>query len=84
MEAKEIIGYNVKYYRHKKGITQEELAAITGFKTAFVSNMENGNNNITTKTIEKVCEGLGIEMIQLFDQETAQIAKNLPKRIDME
>lgn len=82
MDTMRIVGLNVKWYRYKKGWTQEDLADITGFKMAYISTIETGNANLTCKNISVLSNIFKIDDAQLFDKVTARKAKNLPKRID--
>ena len=83
MNSMEIVGLNTKWYRYKKGLTQENFADITDFKMAYISTIENGHANLTCKNIDYIAESLNIKPILLFDERTAILAKKLPKRVDM-
>lgn len=83
MTSMELIGLNTKWYRYQKNITQEEFANITKFKMAYISTIETGIANLTCKNIDLIAQALNIKTIQLFSEETAELAKTLPKRVDM-
>ena len=83
MNSMDIVGLNTKWYRYQKGLTQEDFADITDFKMAYISTIENGHANLTCKNIDYIAESLNIKPILLFDEKTAILAKNLPKRVDM-
>lgn len=83
MESMELVGYNTKWYRYKKQWTQEVFAEKTGFKMAYVSSIERGVANLTCRNIDIVANTLKIKQNLLFDESTAKLAMELPKRVDM-
>ena len=82
MDSMHLIGCNTKYYRFQKNLTQEKFAEMTGFKMAYLSTIENGEANLTCKTIDLIAKKLEIKTVELFNEETAKKAKNLPNRVD--
>lgn len=82
MEAMELVGLNTKWHRYQSGLTQEQYAARTNFKIAYISNIETGEANLTCKNIDAIAKSFGIKAKQLFEEETAIEAKNLPTRVD--
>lgn len=83
MNSMKLIGLNTKWYRYQKNLTQEQFANKTKFKMAYISTIENGDANLTCKNIDSIALALDIKTNQLFDEKTAQLAKKLPKRVDM-
>lgn len=83
MDSMHLIGCNTKYYRFQKNLTQEKFAEMTGFKMAYLSTIENGEANLTCKNIDLIARKLEIKPIELFNEETANDAKNLPTRVDI-
>lgn len=52
----------------KNGITLNKLGTISGVTQSTLNNIINGRNNSTTvSTIKKLCDGLGISVIEFFD-----------------
>ena len=49
MDISEVLGFNVKYSRHKKHLTQEQLAERFPFKLPYISIIERGFMNLTKK-----------------------------------
>ncbi len=82
MNLMEILGLNVKWYRYKNQITQEQYAQKTKLKIPYISSVENGNANLTCKNIEFIANSFQIKPEQLLNEETAKCAKKLPKRLD--
>lgn len=83
MKSKELVGLNTKYYRYQQHLTQEEYANKTKFKMAYISTIETGDANLTCKNIDSIAESFGIKPVDLFNEETAILAKQLPPRVDM-
>ncbi len=71
MESMKLIGLNLKWYRYKLGLTQEEFASRTKFKTAFVSTVETGDANLTCSNIDYIADVLKIKPKDLFEESTA-------------
>lgn len=74
MDANHIIGQNIKLYREKIGISQENLASYLGITRGEVNYFENGKRPVPTKIIDKAARLFGIDEYDLFDgnQETQQ------------
>lgn len=83
MKSMELVGLNTKYYRYQQRLTQEQYANKTKFKIAYISTIETGDANLTCKNIDSIAESLGIKPADLFNEETAKLAKKLPPRVDM-
>ncbi|SDI14211.1 Helix-turn-helix [Alteribacillus persepolensis] len=62
------IGKRINYYRKQKRMTQEELAEKADLSKSYVSQMEAGKKNITTKTIYEIAQALRINPRFLFEK----------------
>jgi len=65
-----VFGMNLKYYRTRQGLTQEEAAAQCGISPEYWSKMERGAQAATLDVIEKVSEGLQINAKELLNEVT--------------
>ena len=54
------IGKNVRYYRLKKNLTQEQLAKKSNFHRSYISHIEHAKRNIFLTTLVKLAEVLGV------------------------
>lgn len=55
----------------KNNITVNHLAAISGVTQSTLNNIVSGRNkSATISTIKKLCDGLGITIVEFFDTET--------------
>jgi transcriptional regulator with XRE-family HTH domain len=79
------IGKRIKILRERKKLTQEELAEKSHSTAQYISALERGQKNATVKILEKVADGLDVEVLSLFafDSSTDQPSKlSLKKLID--
>ena len=61
-----LFGNKVKTFRKEKGISQEELAFRSDLHRTYIGMIERAEKNITLKNIEKIANGLGISILDLF------------------
>ncbi len=50
----------------EKNISQQDLASKCNFEKSNMSRLEKGNANATLSTLEKVCNALQVDYIELF------------------
>ncbi len=81
MNLKKIFGKNLRYYRHQKGYTQEELAELTDLYPSYMSDIENGRYGPSFENIELIAKILEIKPEQLFTDSDITHTK-LPRRVD--
>lgn len=59
--------YRIKEIREKKGITQEELAKLSGVSRGTIAALENETaRTTTTKTLLKIANALGTTVDYIF------------------
>lgn len=61
------IGSNIKFYRKKLGLSQEQLADLTDLHRTYVGAVERGQRNISVLDIEKIAVVLGVELAKLLE-----------------
>jgi len=59
-------GENMKKIRLEKGMSQGDICRALGLDRAYISNVENGKQNLTLSTMEKVAKVLGVSLDQLL------------------
>ena len=59
-------GENMKKIRLEKGMSQGDIRRELGLDRAYISNVENGKQNLTLSTMEKVAKVLGVSVDQLL------------------
>ena len=67
MKLKEIFINNLKFYRKKKGLTQNELTLAINKSYNYINSVEQGKMMPSFDVIEQICTVLGIEPVSLFD-----------------
>jgi len=68
MKLKKIFSNNVRKYRIKQDMSQEELAEKAGLHRTYIGSVERGERNITINVMEKICIALGMSIIDLFKE----------------
>lgn len=59
---------NLKYYRQKRGLAQQELAAKIDKSVNYINGIENNNTFPSVETIEKIADVLAVKPAALFDE----------------
>ena len=72
MNIKKDFGLRIKELRNKKGITQYQLAEMTGIDPKHMSHIETGRSFPKADLIEKFANALDIDYKQLFQTEHLQ------------
>ncbi|MDQ6470092.1 helix-turn-helix transcriptional regulator [Flavobacterium sp. LHD-80] len=60
------VGKRIQEIRMQQNLSQQDLAAKCNFEKSNMSRLEKGNANATLSTLEKVCNALQIDYIELF------------------
>lgn len=58
----------MKTLRLEKGLSQEEFAANVGLHRTYISQLERGLKSPSLKVMAKICNELGITLVQLMEQ----------------
>lgn len=58
--------YNIRQYRLKRRMTQEQLAEAAGLSPSYISQIESGRKNIGMEGLNKVATALDLPIEQLF------------------
>ena len=66
MDMRKLVGDNVARIRAKRGLTQEQLANLSGFSQQYISGLETGKRNPTIVTIYELANALGIDFRELL------------------
>lgn len=66
ISLQEKVGKRIQEIRIEKNLSQQDLAAKCNFEKSNMSRLEAGRANATLSTLEKVCEALQINCIELF------------------
>ena len=66
MDAKTIIGWNLRSLRVAQGLSQERLALAADIDRAYVGRVERGSENVTINTLEAMATALGVPLAALL------------------
>lgn len=66
MDARHIIGWNLRLLRVERGLSQERLALEAKIDRAYVGRVERGMENVTVATLEALARALGVPLAALF------------------
>lgn len=64
-----VFGENLRKIRTGKGLSQRDLSALCTIDNADISRMENGEINVTLKTVAQLAEALDIPLIKLLKKD---------------
>lgn len=62
----EKVGNRIKELRHQTGLSQEKFALKIDMDRTYFASVENGRRNISIVNLEKIANGLGISLSELF------------------
>ena len=65
-DIKTIFGTNIKYYRKKQHLTQEQLAEKLGITTKHLSTIETGTHFVSAELLEKLTQQFLVSASTLF------------------
>ena len=70
MKVGEAVRRRIRDLCAERGITINRLATISGITQSTLNNIVGGrNNSATVATIQKICNGLNLSIIDFFDHE---------------
>ena len=73
MEKKNVVGSNIRKFRLKGKITQEELALTSGLSQGYINQLESGKRNYTQKSLELIANALSLPVIEFLREENEEI-----------
>ena len=60
------LGLRIKELREQRGWTQRECGTYLNLHHTFIAAIESGRKNVTLATIDKIADGFGITLEELF------------------
>lgn len=78
-ELQKTVGINLRLYRQRKGLSQEDFAHELGVHRTYMVGVERGERNLTLRSVERFAESLGITPLDLL----AKQADFTPQTPDM-
>lgn len=68
-ELRKLIAERVKYFRLKKGMSQEKLSEQSELEIKYINKLENQKYNLKIDTIEQIIKALGVSYEEFFNFE---------------
>ena len=66
MDMRRLVGRNAKKIRLARGLTQEQLAELSGFSQQYISDLERGRRNPTVVSLYELAQALGVHYMELL------------------
>ncbi len=76
MDIKKQVGQKIKYFRKRKGLSQEQLAEIMEISDKSLSNVETGRYFMSMEKMQKL-----FEVLEIYPYELFVFDKEVPKDI---
>lgn len=67
MDIQKLFGLKVQRLRKEKGLSQEKFALSIDMDRTYFASVEAGKRNVSIKNIQKIADGLGISLSELFE-----------------
>ncbi|MFH0773621.1 MAG: helix-turn-helix transcriptional regulator [bacterium] len=64
----DIVGANIRKYRHEAGLSQDELAAKCGFYRTYINLIETSKRSPSSYTLYRVAKALNVSVHKLFPE----------------
>lgn len=68
-QYKNTVGENIRRIRQERGLTQEELALMSGLSQGYINQLESGKRKFTQKTLTVIAEVLNLPLYVFFKEE---------------
>lgn len=62
-----VLGRRIQELRKLTGLSQEKFALKIGMDRTYFASVETGKRNVSIRNIEKIANGLGVSLGELFD-----------------
>ncbi len=77
MKSSNFPGKNIKFYRERLYLSQQEVADFLGVPREMISYWENGQREISLEMLEKLSDLFGIELINLMEENEQLVQADL-------
>lgn len=67
MDIQKLFGLKVQQLRKEKGLSQEKFALSIDMDRTYFASVEAGKRNIAIKNIQKIADGLGVSLSEIFE-----------------
>lgn len=66
MDMRKLVGENFARLRRERGLTQEQVEALSGFSQQYLSGLERGQRNPTVVTVYELAQAIGVSHLDLL------------------
>lgn len=77
-----IVGRRIRYFREKKGWSQELLSFKSNLHRTYIGGVERGERNISLLNLRKISETLEVSLSDFFDFENEELEKREKREDD--
>jgi len=87
-DLKSILASNIKFYRKKRGLTQENLAEMVNTASTYIAMIESGRRTPSFKLIERMADALDVDATELFStkeypvESSSELRKQLKSKFE--
>lgn len=74
------VGERIRAIRKAKGLTQQQLAELSGLDDAYIGSLERGERNFSIDTLEKIVTGLKISPYEILNVNYSESEELLLRR----
>jgi transcriptional regulator with XRE-family HTH domain len=72
VNLREILSLNIKAFRAKEGISQDEFAARCGLHRTYIGSVERQERNVTLETLNQLAASMGVSAADLLTPRTGK------------
>jgi transcriptional regulator with XRE-family HTH domain len=72
VNLREILSLNIKAFRAKEGLSQDEFAARCGLHRTYIGSVERQERNVTLETLNQLAASMGITAADLLTPRTGK------------
>src|SRR3990172_478646 len=78
---KNTVGDNISRIRQERGLTQEELALMSGLSQGYINQLERGKRKLTQKTLTAIAEALDFPLFFFFKEEGTYFKRTAAREV---
>ncbi len=72
VNLREILSLNIKAFRSKEGISQDEFAARCGLHRTYIGSVERQERNVTLETLNQLAASMSVSAADLLTPKTGK------------
>jgi transcriptional regulator with XRE-family HTH domain len=72
LNLREVLSQNIRAFRAREGLSQDEFAARCGLHRTYIGSVERKERNITLETLSQISASMGIPVSELLTPSTGK------------